>query len=65
MFQGEGGKAVTVDWENHPKRQEWLAALKRYPKGFPYMKEFVGDLEEKKAFTDWAFTNNLVWESKT
>ena len=67
MFQKEIGEAFapSQDWANHPKYQEWLEALKRYPKGFPYMKEWTGSLEEKKAFADWAFGNNLVWESKT
>ena len=67
MFQKEIGEAFapSQDWANHPQYQEWLEALRRYPKGFPYMKEWTGSLEEKKAFADWAFGNNLVWESKT
>ena len=67
MFQSEIGEAFapSQDWANHPQYQEWLEALRRYPKGFPYMKEWAGSLEEKKAFADWAFGNNLVWESKT
>jgi len=66
MFQSEIGEAFapSQDWANHPRSQEWLEALRRYPKGFPYMKEWAGSLEEKKAFADWAFGNNLVWESK-
>jgi hypothetical protein len=67
MFQKEMGEvfAPSQDWANHPKYQEWLSALSRYPKGFPYMDDFPGSRDEKKAFAEWALGNSLVWGNKT
>jgi DNA-binding MarR family transcriptional regulator len=62
MFQKEIGEvfAPSQDWANHPKYQEWLSALSRYPKGFPYMDDFPGSRDEKKAFAEWALGNSLA-----
>jgi hypothetical protein len=54
MFQSE---LQERDWENHSKREEWIAEI-RQGKG-----RFVaqGGPPARKAFADWAITNNLVW----
>jgi len=58
MFQSEVGEA---DWENHPKREEWIAEMRQGKGRFVAQGGPPEEWETRKAFADWAITNNLVW----
>jgi len=57
------GKTLTstADWENHPKRDEWIAEIRI---GRPRFVALGGPEEEREIrcqFAQWAEDNNLVW----
>jgi hypothetical protein len=58
MFQSEVGEA---DWENHPKREEWIAEIRQGKGRFVAQGGPPEEWETRKAFADWAIVNNLVW----
>ncbi|MCZ8190848.1 MAG: hypothetical protein O9326_14185 [Microcystis sp. LE19-338.1B] len=62
MFQSEVGEA---DWENHPKREEWIAEIRQGKGRFVAQGGPPEKWETRKAFADWAITNNLVWGNKS
>ena len=62
MFQSEVGEA---DWENHPKREEWIAEIRQGKGRFVAQGGPPEEWETRKAFADWAITNNLVWGNKS
>jgi hypothetical protein len=55
---------ATQDWANHPKREEWIAEIR---KGRPRFVALGGPPEEnetRRQFAAWAEENNLVWENQ-
>ena len=62
MFQSEVGEA---DWENHPKREEWIAEIRQGKGRFVAQGGPPEEWETRKAFADWAITKNLVWGNKS
>jgi hypothetical protein len=61
MFQTEVGEA---DWENHPKRDEWIAEIRQGKGRFVAQGGPREEWEKRQAFADWAIANNLVWGNK-
>ena len=62
MFQSE---LQERDWENHPKREEWIAEIRQGKGRFVAQGGPPEEWETRKAFADWAITNNLVWGNKS
>lgn len=58
MFQSE---LQERDWENHPKREEWIAEIRQEKGRFVAQGGPPEEWETRKAFADWAIVNNLVW----
>jgi hypothetical protein len=62
MFQSE---LQERDWENHSKREEWIAEIRQEKGRFVAQGGPPEEWETRKAFADWAITNNLVWGNKS
>ena len=62
MFQSE---LQERDWENHSKREEWIAEIRQGKGRFVAQGGPPEEWETRKAFADWAITNNLVWGNKS
>ena len=62
MFQSE---LQERDWENHPKREEWITEIRQGKGRFVAQGGPPEEWETRKAFADWAITNNLVWGNKS
>jgi hypothetical protein len=62
MFQSE---LQERDWENHSKREEWIAEIRQGKGRFVDQGGPPEEWETRKAFADWAITNNLVWGNKS
>jgi hypothetical protein len=58
MFQSE---LQERDWENHSKREEWIAEIRQGKGRFVAQGGPPEEWETRKAFADWAIVNNLVW----
>jgi hypothetical protein len=59
---GETAAAIAQDWENDPRRDEWLEQM-RVGRGWFVGQATHGSAEwhERRQFAKWAQTNNLVW----
>jgi hypothetical protein len=57
------GKTVTsaLDWENHPKRDEWIAEIRIGRPRFVALGGPETERETRRQFAQWAEDNNLVW----
>jgi len=57
------GKTVTsaIDWENHPKRDEWIAEIRIGRPRFVALGGPEAEREMRRQFAKWAEENNLVW----
>ncbi|MFP5275409.1 MAG: hypothetical protein ACLGGO_35350, partial [Coleofasciculus sp.] len=57
------GKSLTPasDWENHPKRDEWIAEIRIGRPRFVALGGPEVERETRRQFAKWAEENNLVW----
>jgi DNA-binding MarR family transcriptional regulator len=53
-----------ADWENHPKRDEWIAQIRQGRGRFVALGGPREEWEKRQAFADWAIANHLVWGNK-
>jgi hypothetical protein len=67
QFRAELGEAIapSQDWENHPRRDEWIEQIRQ---GRPRFIALGGPEEERQTrrqFAQWAEANNLVWGAES
>ena len=66
MFQKEVGEGIapSQDWENHPKRDEWIAEIRKGKGRFVAQGGPSEEWKMRSGFADWAIANHLIWENK-
>jgi hypothetical protein len=67
QFRANVGEAIapSQDWENHPRRDEWLEEMRTLGAG-----AFVGlapgeERSERTKFREWAQANNRIWGNES
>ncbi len=58
--QGKIPQVQQQKWENHPRRDEWLAKIRSLGQ-FGFYAENNQEEKERREFFNWANANNLIW----